>query len=148
LDVSQLTAGQKVAAGAGLALVISLFMPWYGVNLGPISAAGSGWEWFTYMDLLLFLVGAAGVGVAVPMMQKRLAALFVSVGPVLLGLGGLALALVLFRTFDPPSDAPGLGREIGLVVALIASAGVAYGGKLLRDERGFSRWRRPGSSRT
>ena len=135
MDVSQLSTAVKVAGGAGLLLVISLFLPWYGVDTGFGSVNGSGWEVFSYTDLIAFLAGAAGITIAVLAMQNRLAALPVPAGQLLLGLGGLALLLVLYRTVNPPGpDEADLGRKLGLFIGLIAAAGVAYAGKLLSDE--------------
>jgi len=52
---------------------------------------------------------------------------------VLLGLGALAVVLVLYRIIDIPVDGDvpdqvDLSRKVGIFIALIASGAVAYGG--------------------
>jgi len=137
VDVSQLNTGEKAAGGAGLLLLISMFLPWYGIDTGFGSVNASAWEIFSYTDLVLFVAGVAGVAVAVLSLQNRLAALPVPAGQLLLGLGGLALLLVLFRTINPPGPGEAdLGRKLGLFIGLIAAAGVTYAGKLVSDEPG------------
>jgi hypothetical protein len=56
-----------------------------------------------------------------------------------LGAGGLAVLLVLFRLIDLPTpdlDAEGVdfSRKFGIFLALIAAAGVAYGGWRATEE--------------
>ncbi len=140
MDLSQLSLGLKVAGGAGLVLLISLFLPWYGVNIdfggidGP-SVSATAWEAFSFTDLLAFVAAVAAIAVVVLHTQNKLGALPVPAGQLLLGIGGLALLFILFRTVNPPGPSEAdLGRKIGLFIGLIAAAGVAYAGKLLSDE--------------
>lgn len=143
MDVSQLSQGAKIAGGAGILLLISLFLPWYSVeaSFGGFSASenGSAWEVFSFIDLVLFITAAAAIAVAVLAAQNRSAALPVPPGQLLLGLGALATLLVIFRVINVPdgdieSDAVDIGRKFGLFVGLIAAAGVAYAGTLLSKE--------------
>jgi hypothetical protein len=143
VDVSQLSTGVKAAGGAGLLLLISLVLPWYDVSasFGGLSASQSAnaWEVFSFIDLVLFVTAAAAIAVAVLSTQNRLAALPVPAGQLLLGLGGLAVLLVIFRVLSVPDggvdvDGVDIGRKFGLFVGLIAAAGVAYAGKVLSEE--------------
>lgn len=140
MDLSQLSLGLKVAGGAGLVLLISLFLPWYGIDLdlggfdGP-SVSATAWEAFSYTDLVAFVAAAAAIAVVVLHTQNKLGALPVPAGQLLLGIGGLALLLILFRTVNPPGPSEAdLGRKIGLFIGLLASGGVTYAGYLLSKE--------------
>jgi hypothetical protein len=132
MDTSRLTTGDIVAGVGGIVLLISLFLPWYGVSSGPISITGSGWETLGFIDILLFLISVAVIAIVV---AKALGALpgDVPAPVILLGLGGLAVLLVLYRIIDIPvdgdiPDSVDLSRKIGIFIALIAAAAVTYGG--------------------
>jgi len=135
MDTSRLTTGDMIAGVGGIVLLISLFLPWYGVSIDvanvSVSDSASGWESLDVIDILLFLISVAAIGVVA----------FRAAGPlpdevpgavVLLGLGGLALLLVLYRIIDiPAGDVPDevdLSRKLGVFIALIGSGAIAYGG--------------------
>jgi hypothetical protein len=136
MDTSRLTTGDIVAGVGGIVLLIALFLPWYGVSvdIAGVSASdsGSGWEALGFIDILLFLVAVAAIGIV----AARAAGSLPDDLPapvVLLGLGALAVLLVLFRIIDIPvdGDVPAevdLSRKAGVFIALIGSAAVAYGG--------------------
>ena len=137
--MSRLSQGELIAGISGLALFVVLFLPWYGVdvNVAGFSASetASAWEAFDMTDIVLFLVSVVAVGAA----AARLASATpegVPVAAIVTGAGALALLLVLYRLIELPGpDVEGLagagidfGRRFGLLLALIASGGVAYGG--------------------
>jgi hypothetical protein len=136
MDTSKLTPGDISAGVGGIVLLISLWLPWYGVsvNVAGFSASSdaSGWEVFSTIDIILFLIAVAAIALVVLKAVGQLPA-EVPVPLVLLGLGGLAVLLILFRLIDTPapSDLPDqvdVSRKIGLFLGLIGAAGVAYGG--------------------
>jgi hypothetical protein len=135
MDTSRLTTGDMVAGVGGIVLLISLFLPWYGVSIDvanvSVSESGSGWEALDVIDVILFLVSVAAIGVVAARAADQLPA-EVPGAVVLLGLGGLAMLLVLFRIIDiPVDDVPDqvdVSRKIGVFIALIGSAAIAYGG--------------------
>lgn len=142
MDTSRLSVGDQIAAASGVVLLISLFLPWYGidVNLGGIatgSASASAWEALGFIDILLFLVAVVAIGVPV---AKAAGSLPNDVpGPLLvLAAGGLAVLLVLFRIIDLPTPDLGGGidfsRKWGIFLGLIAAVGVAYGGWRANEE--------------
>jgi hypothetical protein len=51
------------------------------------------------------------------------------------GIGAIAFLLVLYRLIDPPGDS---GREIGVWLGLLATAGITYGGYEGMQEEGAS----------
>ena len=146
MDTSRLGTGEMIAAGGAIALLILMFLPWYGVDAEfagvSVSDSANAWESMSFIDILLFLLAATTIGIV----AGRAAG---AVGddvpwPVLLvAAGGLALLLVLYRVIDIPTgdvpaeveDAVDFGREIGLFLALIATAAMAYGGWRANAER-------------
>jgi hypothetical protein len=142
VDTSKLSLGDQIAAASGIALLIVMFLPWYGVdvNVGPLSASESAnaWEALSFIDILLFLIALVAIGVPV---AKSMGSLPEDVPGALLVLaaGGLGVLLVLFRLIDLPTpdlSAPGVdfGRKIGIFLGLVATAGIAYGGWRANEE--------------
>jgi hypothetical protein len=136
MDTSRLTPGDISAGVGGVVLLISLFLPWYGVSIDvrgfSASTDGSGWEVFSFIDILLFVIAVAAIALVVLKAMEQLPA-DVPVPLVLCGLGALALLLILYRLIDTPapSDLPDqvdVSRKIGIFIGLIGAAGVAYGG--------------------
>jgi hypothetical protein len=137
--MSKLRTGDIIAGASGIVLLISLFLPWYGVdvNVGGFSGSGdaSGWEALSFIDILLFLIALMAVFYAVGAAAGTLPA-DVPTGTAVMAAGGLAVLLVLFRIIDLPTpDVPDIvdegvdfSRKIGVFIALIASAGIIYGG--------------------
>jgi hypothetical protein len=139
MDRSKLSLGDQIAAASGIALLIALFLPWYGVdvNVAGFSASESvnAWEAMSFIDILLFLVALVAIGVPVARATGSLPE-DVPGSLLILAAGGLGVLLVLFRLIDIPGpDVPSVaessvdfGRKIGVFVGLVATAGIAYGG--------------------
>ncbi len=133
--------GERVAGASGLALLIVMFLPWYGP---PAAVAGIGdvtdrsaWQAFSVIDVLLLVVSVTAVGVA---FARASGAMRASPGMLLTAGGGLAIALICFRLVSPP-DPAGVGdtldfsRKVGIFLGLIAAVGVTYGGYRATKER-------------
>jgi hypothetical protein len=136
MDTSRLTTGEVIAGIGGIVLLISLFLPWYGVSVDiagiSASTSGSGWEALGFIDVLLFLISVAAIGIVAARAAGSLPD-DVPAPVILLGLGALAVLLVLYRIIDIPVDGDvpdqvNLSRKVGVFIALIGSAAVAYGG--------------------
>jgi hypothetical protein len=135
MDTSKLTTGDIVAGVGGIVLLIALFLPWYGVSVElanvSFSDSATAWEALDVIDILLFLIAIAAIGLVAAQAAGQLAPDFPT-GTVLLGLGGLAVLLVLYRIIDiPAGDVPDevdLSRKLGIFIALIGAGAVAYGG--------------------
>jgi hypothetical protein len=137
MDTSRLTTGDIVAGVGGIVLLISLFLPWYGASadipgFGSVSNDASGWQALGFIDILLFLIAVAAIAVVAARAAGALPA-DIPAPVVLLGLGGLAVLLVLLRIIDIPveGDIPDeidFSRKIGIFIALIGAAAVTYGG--------------------
>jgi hypothetical protein len=124
-----------VTAGGGVLLLVALFLPWYSRDTdiagAVISQTWTAWQAMPVIATLLFLIAVGAiVGPSVPgaFRGDRLAML----------LGIVGLLLVLFRAIDMPlpdvdlvrGDHADSSRGIGLFLALLATAGIAYGDRL------------------
>ena len=136
MDTSRLTTGDIVAGVGGIVLLISLFLPWYGVSVDiagfSASESGSGWEALGFIDILLFLIAVAAIAIVAARAAGALPA-DLPAPVILLGLGALAVLLVLYRILDIPVDGDvpdevDLSRKVGVFIALLGAAAVAYGG--------------------
>jgi hypothetical protein len=154
-DTTRIRFGDMVAGVAGAVLLISLFLNWYSVS-AKVDIAGisreqsegfSAWTAFGFIDIILFLIAAIAIAMAVLRAMNVMPRLPISPGLIVLALGVLALALVIFRLLSLPSggevseiDQPGLeidyGRSFGIFIGLIAAAAVAVGGWLTWSEEG------------
>ena len=67
MDTQRLTTGELIAGVGAAALLILMFLPWYGVdvNVAGFSASESGnaWETLEFIDILLFLLAVITLGV-------------------------------------------------------------------------------------
>jgi hypothetical protein len=130
MDLRRLRAGEWIAAAVGAALIVSLFLPWYGAGEGEASA----WEAFTVIDLVLALVGASGVAVLLVTASQRVPAVPVALAAFVTLFALIGLVLVLTRLANLPGGFD--GREGGLWLGLAANLGIVAGGALaMRDER-------------
>jgi hypothetical protein len=133
MDLRRLRLGEIALAVAGAALLVSLFLPWY----GPSDGAGgslSGWEALGVIDLVLALIAACAISVMVATAVMRVAAVPIALDALATWLGLVALVLVLVRVLDLPDGAS--GREAGLWLALAGAAGIFVGAAVsMRDER-------------
>src|SRR3954467_5398437 len=80
-DRNRLNTGELIAGIAGLVLLVDLWFAWYGVKVSggggllkgfSIGVSANAWESFGFIDIVLFLVGRTGVGVAVRGAPDRL----------------------------------------------------------------------------
>lgn len=131
-----MTPGDLLPVAGGVALVVSLFLPWYGVSFEMAgfskSDSGTGREVLGSIDMVLFLIAVVVIAVvaaraagALPDGPARLT---------LLALGALGAVLVLYRIIDIPTDGQvpahlELSRKGGIFLALAGAAAVACGGR-------------------
>lgn len=137
-----------IAGIAGVVLLVSLFLPWFGLSETAEEAlrqaeevteqfdgepierpdvTESAWEAFTFVRwVLLFtaLVGmlAGAFGLTQPREHTAVGAMAITAG-----LGIISTLIVLYRVLNPIGES---GREWGLFVGLIGALGVAVGGWL------------------
>jgi hypothetical protein len=117
MDVSRTGRGEQVAALGGVVLIISLFLNWVGEV--------SGWEASTTTDVFLLITAVAGIATVLSIGDSLpLPGVTINGAAALLGIVATVL-LLWWLVFDWPD---GVDREFGIILALIASAAIAYGG--------------------
>jgi hypothetical protein len=128
VDLRRLRAGEWLAGLSGVALLVSLFAPWYGPG------GRSGWQSLAALDVLLALIAAAGVLLAVVTATQAVPAVPIALAAVVTLIGLLGVVLVALRVLDIPDGAD--GREWGLWLSLAAALGIVAGGIVsMREER-------------
>jgi hypothetical protein len=133
VDLSKFSTADKLIVGGGLAYLVCMFLPWYGLAGG----SNTGWDYFLggILPLLLILISAGRILLLQLSPETKLPDLPVSWGQAHLIAGAAAAVIVLLRLIIG-SDECALGfcidldRKFGLFLALIAAAVVAYGGFL------------------
>ena len=135
--INQLTTGEKLIAGGGIAMLIASFLPWYkvSVSFGEFSASASanGWEdpgaIFSILAVLIGVVMLAAV-LAPKFGNMQLPDLgSVTWGQAHFGLGVAALALVVIKFLNESSSI-----SYGFFIGFIAAIALAAGGYLLYTE--------------
>lgn len=148
-DASRLRFGDMIAGGGALVLLISLFLDWYGRDVGGVRGvegeSGSAFQFLGLGPIFLLLVALAVIAIVVMRgLGSEPVGLPVPLSTVILGLGALAALYVLFRLLVVPDggldallgDRFELGRKFGVFLAFVATLAVAAGGFLSARERG------------
>lgn len=156
MDTANVGRGTLIAGVSGALLFIFMFFSWFGVDVESAVPAGipedianqaieqsgvdttaNAWQSFDFIDLVLLLAVIASVGFAIIDMSGASVSLPVAGSAVTAGIGAIAFLLVLYRLIDPPGG-EGVGREIGVWLGLLATAGITYGGYEGMQEEGAS----------
>ena len=160
MDTSSVRRGEWIAGISGVALFFFMFFSWYGIDAGSLNipagvpqdiaqqaidnaeAAGldttaTAWQAFDFIDIILLIAVVVSVGYAVIGLTGSSPDLPVAGSAVTALVGAIAFVLVLYRLIDPPGG-DGVGREIGVWLGLIATAGIAVGGYMGMQEEGTS----------
>jgi hypothetical protein len=150
-DYNRLRFGETVAAGSAILLFFCLFLNWYSASLGnaakalgftgkvpDISTSVSGWQAFSYTDLLLLLLIIVAVALAVLKATERTPALPVAGSVILTAFGALMTLLVLYRIVNQPGPNNVVNVEYGAYIGFLLTAGITYGGFLSMREEGTS----------
>jgi hypothetical protein len=131
MDLRRLRVGEWITAISGVALLASLFAPWYGAEDVP---ATSGFESLAVLDIVLALVAAGAVALWIITAAQSLPAVPLTVNTLLCISGLLAVVVVVIRVLVLPNDAD--AREWGLWLGLASSLGIVVGSLIaMRDER-------------
>ena len=135
MDFSRLRQGEIIAGVAGVALLITMFLDWYGVG----GEAASGWDSLTDFDgFLITAAGVAGIVLALLAAAGRKVNLGdLPRGCVTAALGALAVALIVWRMFADPAPGTELDLEYGIFLGLAAAIGVTVGATMALREGGF-----------
>lgn len=139
MDLNKLTTADRLIAGGGIAYLIFMFLPWYGIDVAfGGSFNNSGWDYFIggILPMLLVAVMVAHVLITAFAPDTKLPDLPLPWSQVHLMAGGAAAVLVLLRLVIGSDDVGSvdtgvdLDRKYGLFLALLAALAVAAGGFL------------------
>jgi hypothetical protein len=129
---------RRLAAVAALALLVTMFFPWYGLqSVGPkgviyshnINAFGD----ISFVEAAVFLVAAGVVVLLIGRAERREFALPGGDGTVITAAGGWATLLIFYRVFDRPSGhGYPVGIQWGFFLAFVAAGSLAYAGWRIR----------------
>jgi drug/metabolite transporter (DMT)-like permease len=131
VDLRRLRAGEWLAAAGGVALVVSLLLPWYSPLL-PIVPYDSltGFQALSVIDVLLVLAALVGVALAVLQATRDSPTAPVAAGILSVVAGLLATLVVVFRLVDSPRPDDELESMYGAWLALLAAVALTAGGWL------------------
>jgi hypothetical protein len=122
MDLRRLRAGEWLAVAGGIALIVSLALPWYDAPAEPLT----GYEALTVIDVLLTLVALLGLALGVLQATQDVPSRPVGAAVLSVVFGALAVLLVLFRLIDSPAD--GLEVRPGAWLGLVAALAITVGG--------------------
>jgi len=151
LDFTKLGMGERLAGLGGIVLIGVMFLDWWGVPTGLGSLpqglpggvpGGTGgqetgvdaWSGLDFIDFVLLLTGASGIGLAWISAVGRRANIPVAKGVFACFLGALSVLLIVWRICDPVADG---SLKIGIFLGLIAAAAVGIGGYMTAAAQGF-----------
>lgn len=133
MDLRRLRVGECILAVAGIALLVSLFLPWY-VTPGPGASELTAWDSLAVIDVVLALIAAFALLVPIVTVAQRVPAIPLALEGLTFIAGGVAIVLVMIRVLALPGGAE--GREWALWLGVAASVGIAFGALIgMRDER-------------
>ncbi len=145
MDLSKFSTADKLIVGGGIAYLIFMFFPWYGVEeVGFGSYDNTGWDYFLGGILPLILVAVMVAHVLITRLSPDTSVpdLPLPWGQVHL-IAGVAVAVILvLRLLIGSDEIAGidtgfdLDRQFGLFLAVIAAIVVAIGGFLKSQEAG------------
>lgn len=146
MDTSRLGRGETIAAISAAALVIIMFLNWFGIDI-PDDAEGfippgldtnaNAWQSFAWIDIVMLITIIVAVGAAALTVSAQSVNSLVAISALVAVLGILSVILIIIRVINPPGG-EGVGREAGVFLGLIAAAGIAYGGFKAMQEEGTS----------
>jgi hypothetical protein len=132
---------QRFAAAAALALLVSMFLPWYEKSVvipgtrtftnDSISAFGA----VSFVEAAIFLVSAGVLALLLARAEQRPFHLPGGDGTVIFAAGVWATLLIFYRVFDRPDisgDGGTVGIQWGFFVAFVAAGALAVAGQRIR----------------
>lgn len=136
---ARMSRDQRLAGLAALALLVTMFLPWYGLqNLNrktgaiyshDISAFGD----VSFVEAAIFLVAAGVMAMLVARAEERDFQLPGGDGTIVAIAGGWAGLLIFYRVFSRPSgNGYPVGIEWGFFLAFVAAGSLAYAGWRMR----------------
>ncbi|MGA9284923.1 MAG: hypothetical protein WBV85_05720 [Solirubrobacteraceae bacterium] len=130
---------QRIAAVAALALLVTMFLPWYelqsldrktgAINSSSISAFGD----VSFVEAAVFLVAAGVIALLFARAELKDFHMPGSDGAVVMVAGGWATLLIFYRVFSRPAGhGYPVGIQWGFFLAFVASGALTYAGWRMR----------------
>jgi hypothetical protein len=148
MDLNRLTQGEKIAGVSAILLFVFMFFDWYGVSVSgggetvDLGGGGNAWDALDFIPILLLIAIIVTIGVLVIEAGDTGVELPVHGAAIVTVAGVISFLLILFRIIDTPTFAEfgGVSAEgsvkFGIFLALIASAGIGFGGYRTMQEEG------------
>ncbi len=139
----RLASEQRLAAGAAIALLVSMFLPWYRetdhvVVKGQLQSIANGlsaFEVYSFVEAAIFVVTIGVLGLLWARAERKAFHLPGGDGSVIMGAGLWTMFLIFYRQFDRP-DRSGVSVEVsvnwGIFIAFLLGALLAYAGFRIR----------------
>ena len=123
--------GEWIAGAGGLALLASMFLHWYGLDLallGGVAPEVTAWQAFDVLDVVLALLALVPLALVFTQATRPSPAIpvFFSVMTLLAGL--LAAVLILYRIVNQPGPNEIVDVQAGAWLGLLAALVIAGGG--------------------
>ena len=141
MDLSKLTTSDKLILGGGIVYLISMFLPWWGIDTDFGDFANNGWDYFLggWVPLVIIAIMVGHVAVTRFSPDTKIPDLPVPWGQGYLIAGVVAALIVIGRLLVPSDECAGgfcidLDRKFGIFVAVIAAICVAAGGSMKLKE--------------
>jgi len=145
-----LRADQQLAGLAAIALLLSMFLPWYEKSVARgdrfVSDTVSAFGTVSFVEAAVFLVAAGVLFLLFTRAEGQEYELPGGDGTVILGAGVWAALLLFWRVFDRPDvagDGGTVGIQWGFFVAFVAAGALASAGWRLRQHEREGRPRPP-----
>ncbi len=130
---------QRIAAVAAIALLVTMFLPWYelqspdrktgAINSSSISAFGD----VSFVEAAVFLVAAGVIALLFARAERKDFHMPGSDGAVVMAAGGWATLLIFYRVFSRPAGhGYPVGIQWGFFLAFVASGALTYAGWRMR----------------
>jgi hypothetical protein len=128
MDLRRVRVWEWLTGAAGLALLVSLFLPWYGLDNVAVggaipfdpTATATGWESFSVVDLLLALAALGAMALPVVAAMQRTAAVPQSLTALLMIFAVVAAIAAVVRLLNPP--------DVATVIRAVGGEGVYSNG--------------------
>jgi hypothetical protein len=135
-----LNAEQRLAGLAAVVLTVTLFLPWYQVNVARgdtfVASNRTAFGVFSFVEAAVLLVAFGVLALLYARGERRAFHLPGGDGTVILAAGAWAALLLLWRVFDRP-DVAGRGVTVGIqwgfFFAFLAAAALALAGLRMRQ---------------
>jgi hypothetical protein len=128
MHLRRLRLGEWLAAAAGLVLVGSLFLDWYGTQ--------NAWQSLDVLDIVIFLVALLALALAALQATRTSPAMPAGAGVLTVVFGAIGTLLVVYRIINQPGPNELVEVRTGAWIGLAAAIAITVGGwESIRNER-------------